>query len=288
MKARSWVLLLLSATVLRADPAVSIVEVKLMTPHAPSAAGVNVWLGGTGAWPGLNERAKTDGDGWAILRTRRTEFMHVVARRRDCDIALLGHRKNLEIGGDWLRFQRGRLDLSVPGATLQPDLVLGAPEEAPLALRKKTPGKAKLVFILQDSLWLRRTLHPDGPTPAGKVYVTGSWNNFNTRLPDENGMPADAVVELFDDGSLVENSGDDVFADGVFTCVLDLPPGEHQYVFMVNGHHGNGAALVTDPYEEGRKTAWITTPWNSGLPDSPTTVTLQWPVSTIQVTGPND
>lgn len=137
----------------------------------------------------------------------------------------------------------------------------------PLQLHTKTQGKAKFIFCAEDSWLLRRTLHPDQqPMPYGKVFVTGDWNNFNTVIEDID--PEHGAKEMFDDGSIQYPKGDDQIGDGVYTRVLDLPPGEHTYCFIANGVSINELTFEPDPYAERTRTVTIRRDWKLH-PDAP-------------------
>jgi hypothetical protein len=272
----------------------STVNVQIDMPPPFEVAGVRVAISGSGLTAGDNDFAFTDSTGFAAIRTKETGFHYIVARHGRYDLTYGGTAANLGIGGDFLRFQRGRLVIPALGSMVAPDYFFpftgidATPQVTPrrVGLRKKVPGKARFVFFLEDSPILKRTFSPDQATPAGKVYVTGDFNNFNLTLPDENGLPLDSAKELFDDGSLVENSGDDQGADGVFTRVLDLEPGEHTYVFLVNGI----SIFVRDPYEEFSKSVRVAVrnPLNN-LPNANLVEIREFRASAITVTeGPED
>jgi hypothetical protein len=272
----------------------STITVQLTAPPSFPVAGVRVAVSGSGLTAGDNDFAFTDTTGFASIRTKETGFHYIVARHSDYDIGYGGTAANLTIGGSFQVFQRGRLNITALNSAFAPDFLFPftgnevPPQQAPrqLGLRKKTPGKARFVFMLEDSPVLKRTFQPDQANPAGKVYVTGDFNNFSLTVQDQNGLPADGAVEMFDDGSLVENSGDDQIGDGVFTRILDLEPGEHTYVFLVNGI----SVFNRDPYEEFSKPvrAQVRNPLNN-LPNQGLTEIREFRASAITVTeSPQD
>jgi hypothetical protein len=232
----------------------STVTVQITAPPSFPIAGVRVAVSGSGLTAGDNDFAFTDTTGFAQIRTKETGFHYIVARHADYDIGYGGTAANLTLGGPFQVYQRGRLNIPSVSSAVAPDYLFPftgnevPPQQAPrqLGLRKKTPKKARFVFMVEDSPVLKRTFQPDLANPAGKVYVTGDFNNYSLTVQDQNGQPADGAIEMFDDGSLVENSGDDQIGDGVFTRIVDLPPGEHTYVFLVNGI----SVFNRDPYEE--------------------------------------
>jgi hypothetical protein len=244
----TWVLCFLATAALAAEPVASTVDVSLKVPGAPHPMGIHVWLSGGGGLPGLNEETVTDQEGQATLLTRRSTFSYVVARRKDCDVTLAGKKTALGIGGTMQVFQRGRMNLMSLGTHEKPDMVFGGNME----MKLKSPGKAKFIFCAEDSQVLRTTLSPDNqPQPAGKVFVTGDFNHWS--LVTEDVDPVNGAKEMFDDGGLSGATGDDQIGDGVYSRVLELPPGEHAYAFLVNGIAANGFALLPDPYGEGSK-----------------------------------
>ena len=266
---------LVAASVAQAEaPPISRVDVKLKVASASPTA-VRLWLTGGAGLPELNEFALTDDAGEAQLYTRRSTYMFVAARRRDCDLKLLGAKRTQGLGGVNQLFQRGRLDLSQLGTTAKPD---------PIELTLKTPGKARFAFCAEDSMVLRRSLSPGNkPQPAGKVYVTGDWNNFNPLTEDVD--PENGARELFDDGAAVHpDSGDELMGDGVYSRVLDLPPGEHTYVFLVNGIANMGHSFVLDPYAEGTRTATARRKWQQTAQDPGWDGEQSFPASVITVT----
>lgn len=273
----------------------STVNVQIDMPPPFEVAGVRVAISGSGLTAGDNDFAFTDSTGFAAIRTKETGFHYIVARHARYDLTYGGTATNLAIGGDFIRFQRGRLVIPALGSMVAPDFFypftgndLPPQQITPkkLGLRRKVPGKARFVFFLEDSPILKRTLDPNQANPAGKVYVTGDFNNFNLTLPDENGLPLDSAKELFDEGGFAENSGDDIGSDGVYTRVLDLEPGEHTYVFLVNGI----SIFLRDPYEEFSKPVRVAVrnPLNN-LPNQNLVEIREFRASAITVTeGPDD
>ena len=246
----------------------SVVNVQLISSNNLPIAGVRMSLTASGLIAGDNDYAFTDSTGFAQIRTQKTGFHYVVARHALLDMSYGGIAANLVSGGPLQVFQRGRFEIPTPGAVVAPDFLFpftGAPngtQVAPkqLGLRPKKPGKARFTFFAEDGNILVHTLAPDNfPQPSGKVFVTGDFNNFS--LTTEDVDPINGAKELFDDGSVQTPEGDDQLGDGVFTRVLDLPPGEHTYMFLQNG-----VGLYTrDPYEEFSKNVRIAvrTPDNS-------------------------
>lgn len=232
--------------------------------------GIRVSLTATGLIPGDNDFAFTDTTGFASIRTQNPGFHYIVARHALYDIGYGGLVANLAIGGPLQNFQRGRIEVPTPlGAVVTADYLMPftgngalAGQRAPQAVsvRRKVPGKARFIFFAEDGNVIRRTLRPDNkPQPVGKVFLTGSFNNYN--LTTEDVDPVNGAKELFDDGSFTVPGGDDQIGDGVFTRVLDLPPGEHTYMFLQNGI----GIFTRDPYEEFSKDVRIgvRTPDNS-------------------------
>jgi hypothetical protein len=232
----------------------SVVTAIVDQPANETRAGIRVTLSGSGATTGDNDSGYTDTTGYVSFRTQQTGYHFIVARHQAYDMTVGGTAANLSISGPMQPFQQGRLLISSPETTVSADYfypftgVNSPPQQAPkkLRLQQKTAGKARFMFLAEDSSILQRTLAPDQkPTPFGTVSVTGDWNNFN--LTQEDVDPADGAKFLYDDGSSsLVNSQDTVRGDGVYTRVLDLPPGDHTYMFLINGL----TTFVRDPYEE--------------------------------------
>jgi hypothetical protein len=246
----------------------SLVNVQVVAPPNLTVAGIRVSITGSGLIAGDNDFAFTDSTGFATIRTKETGFHYIVGRHATYDMGYGGTVANLSLGGPLQVFTRGRLEIPRIGVTVSPDFFfpftgVDAPPLKPprqVSVRLKKPGKVRFVYFAEDSPILRRTLAPDNmPQPSGKVFVTGDFNNFS--LTTEDVDPVNGAKELFDDGSFQVPDGDDQIGDGVFTRVLDLPPGEHTYAFLVNGV----GLYSRDPHEEFSKQVVIgvRTPDNS-------------------------
>lgn len=246
----------------------SVVNVVVAPDGANPIAGIRMTLTSTGLLPGDNDFAFTDSNGVAQIRTQSTGFHYVVARHALYDVGYGGVAANLTLGGPFQVFQRGRIEIPTQGASVTPDFLFPfsgndlPPQVAPkkLGVRRKKPNKARFIFFAEEGNIIRKTLQPTNlPQPVGKVFVTGSFNNFN--LTTEDVDPVNGAKELFDDGSFQVPDGDDQLGDGVYTRVLDLPPGDHTYAFLQNGV----GIFVRDPHEEFSKDVRIgvRTPDNS-------------------------
>jgi len=235
----------------------SVITLVVDVPVTVTRAGIRVTVSGSGATAGDNDYAFTDTTGFASIKTQQTGYHFVVARHQTFDITAGGTAANLIPGGEMQVFQQGRLYIPNVGAALSPDFfypftgVDSPPQKVPkkLGMVRKTPGKARFMFIAEDSEILKNTLQPSHqPQPLGTVSVTGDWNEFN--LTQEDVDSASGARFLYDDGSLIHpESGDDIAGDGIYTRVLDLTPGNHTYAFMVNGIF----MFYRDPYEETSK-----------------------------------
>lgn len=119
------------------------------------------------------------------------------------------------------------------------DLETGAqaPVNAPPTMTRKLPGRVKFMFLRRESAF----------TKLPNVEVFGDFNGFSKK----NGL-----IEVFDDGSQVEQSdedgnpfysGDTVVNDGVYVRVIDgLPPGNLRYNFLLSRN-----LVIRDLFEEG-------------------------------------
>lgn len=220
----------------------SVVNVQVQPDGPDTVAGIRMTVTATGLIPGDNDFAFTDSTGFASIRTQATGFHYIVARHAAYDISYGGIAANLTLGGEFQVFQRGRIEIPGPASVVTPDFLFPftgndlPPQLAPrkLGVRRKKAGKARFVFFAEDGNITSKTLRPTNqPQPVGKVFVTGSFNNYN--LTTEDVDPINGAKEMFDDGSFQFPEGDDQLGDGVFTRVLDLPPGEHTYMFLQNG-----------------------------------------------------
>jgi hypothetical protein len=267
----------------------SVVAVQVDVPFNLPRAGIRVSVSGSGAIAGDNDSAFTDSLGFAAIRTKVVGRHYIVARHQDYDITYGGTAANLGSSGPRQVFERGRLDIPVQGATVSPDFFFpftgnNFPPQVPprrVGMRPKVPGKARFIFIVEDSNVLRNTFAPTQPMPFGKVFMTGSFNNFN--LVTEDVDPVDGAKEMFDDGSFQVPDGDDQIGDGVFTRVLDLPPGETTYAFLANSI----SIFLRDPYEESSKNVRIVARTPSTSSGNPNVLDVrEFRASSILVTRP--
>ena len=251
----------------------SVITLIVDVPENMTRAGIRMALSGTGKTAGDNDSSYTDTTGFASIDTQATGHHFVVARHQDYDIAVGGTAANLTPGGAMQVFEQGRMIIPSVGVSLSPDYFYPytgedlPPQEAPrrLGMRKKRAGKARFVFLAEDSDILKQTLHPDHkPQALGTVSVTGDWNNFNFTQEDID--PVNGARFLYDDGSLINpEGGDDIGGDGAYTRILDLEPGEHTYAFLING-----VTLYTrDPYEESSRQVRVVARVPAGFPGNP-------------------
>ena len=246
----------------------SVVNAQVVSSGVDPVAGIRLTLTSTGLTPGDNDFAFTDSTGFASIRTKATGFHYVVARHALYDVSYGGTAANLTLGGSFQVFQRGRVQIPKEGSSVNVDFLFPftgtvlpnqfAPKK--VGVRRKKAGKARFVFFAEEGNVISKTLQPTNqPQPVGKVFVTGDWNGYN--LTTEDVDPVNGAKELFDDGSFQVPEGDDQLGDGVFSRVLDMPPGEHTYMFLQNGI----GLFTRDPHEEFSKSVkvGVRTPPNS-------------------------